>query len=142
MSDDSENKEINNKKEPKYSLPGNHIDITDKKETIDLSKILNEDCDLILFELPKNFDKEKLKQLKLKTLISNKKSQEMKFIKDYKCISYDESHPNTKQSLAVLKKKKNLVFKPINKYIKVFEAIELLEPEQNAIIKRKLKEKK
>ena len=142
MSDDSENKEINNKKEPKYSLPGNHIDITDKKETIDLLKILNEDCDLILFELPKNFDKEKLKQLKLKTLISNKKSQEMKFIKDYKCISYDESHPNTKQSLAVLKKKKNLVFKPINKYIKVFEAIELLEPEENAIIKRKLREKK
>ena len=142
MSDDSENKEINNKKEPKYFLPGNHIDITDKKETIDLSKILNEDCDLILFELPKNFDKEKLKQLKLKTLISNKKSQEMKFIKDYKCISYDESHPNTKQSLAVLKKKKNLVFKPINKYIKVFEAIELLEPEENAIIKRKLREKK
>jgi len=142
MSDDSENKEINNKKELKYSLPGNHIDITDKKETIDLSKILNEDCDLILFELPKNFDKEKLKQLKLKTLISNKKSQEMKFIKDYKCISYDESHPNTKQSLAVLKKKKNLVFKPINKYIKVFEAIELLEPEENAIIKRKLREKK
>ena len=139
MSDKIDNKD---NIEPKYSLPGNHIDITDKKETIDLSKILNEDCDLILFELPKNFDKEKLKQLKLKTLISNKKSQEMKFIKDYKCISYDESHPNTKQSLAVLKKKKNLVFKPINKYIKVFEAIELLDPEENAIIKRKLREKK
>ena len=139
MSDDSDNKI---KKEPKYSLPGNHIDITDKKETIDLSKILNEDCELILFELPKNFNKEKLKQLKLKTLLSNKKSQEMNFIKDYKCISYDESHPNTKQSLAVLKKKKNLVFKPINKYIKVYEALELLEPEQNAIIKRKLREKK
>ena len=139
MSDDSDNKI---KKEPKYSLPGNHLDITDKKETIDLSKILNEDCELILFELPKNFNKEKLKQLKLKTLLSNKKSQEMNFIKDYKCISYDESHPNTKQSLAVLKKKKNLVFKPINKYIKVYEALELLEPEQNAIIKRKLREKK
>ena len=139
MSDDSENKI---KKEPKYSLPGNHLDITDKKETIDLSKILNEDCELILFELPKNFNKEKLKQLKLKTLSNNKKSQEMNFVKDYKCISYDESHPNTKQSLAVLKKKKNLVFKPINKYIKVYEALELLEPEQNAIIKRKLREKK
>ena len=139
MSDDSDNKI---KKEPKYSLPGNHIDITDKKETIDLSKILNEDCELILFELPKNFNKEKLKQLKLKTLSSNKKSQEMNFVKDYKCISYDESYPNTKQSLAVLKNKKNLVFKPINKYIKVYEALELLEPEENAIIKRKLREKK
>ena len=142
MSDDSANKEINNKKELKYSLPGNHIHITDKKETIDLSKILNEDCELILFELPKNFNKEKLKQLKLKTVLNNKNSQEMNFLKDYKCISYDESHPNTKQSLAVLKKKKNLVFKPINKYIKVYEALELLEPEQNAIIKRKLREKK
>ena len=139
MSDDSDNKI---KKEPKYSLPGNHIDITDKKETIDLSKILNEDCELILFELPKNFYKEKLKQLKLKTVLSNKNSQEMNFVKDYKCISYNENHPNTKQSLAVLKKKKNLVFKPINKYIKVYEALELLEPEENAIIKRKLREKK
>ena len=46
-------------KELKYNLPGNHVDITDKKETLDLSKILNEDCELILFELPKNFDKEK-----------------------------------------------------------------------------------
>ena len=69
MSDDSENKI---KKEPKYSLPGNHIDITDKKETIDLSKILNEDCELILFELPKNFNKEKLKQMKLKTVLNSK----------------------------------------------------------------------
>ena len=139
MSDNIDNKE---NKEPKYSLPGNHIDITDKKETIDLSKILNEDCELILFELPKNFDKEKLKQMKLKTVLNSKKSHEMNFIKDYKCISYGNDHPNTKQSLAVVKKKKNLVFKPINKYIKVYEAIELLQPEENAIIKRKLREKK
>ena len=139
MSDNIDNKE---NKEPKYSLPGNHIDITEKKETIDLSKILDQDCELILFELPKNFDKEKLKQMKLKTVLNSKKSHEMNFIKDYKCISYGNDHPNTKQSLAVVKKKKNLVFKPINKYIKVYEAIELLQPEENAIIKRKLREKK
>ena len=123
-------------------MPGNHIDITDKKETIDLSKILNSDCELILFELPKNFDKEKLKQMKLKTVLGSKNSEEKNFLKDYKCISYGNEHPNTKQSLTVLKKKKNLVFKPINKYIKVYEAIELLQPEENAIIKRKLREKK
>ena len=139
MSDNVDNKE---NKEPKYSLPGNHIDITEKKETIDLSKILDQDCELILFELPKNFDKEKLKQMKLKTVLNSKKSHEMNFIKDYKCISYGNDHPNTKQSLAVVKKKKNLVFKPINKYIKVYEAFELLQPEENAIIKRKLREKK
>ena len=139
MSDNIDNKE---NKEPKYSLPGNHIDITEKKETIDLSKILDQDCELILFELPKNFDKEKLKQMKLKTVLNSKKSHEMNFIEDYKCISYGNDHPNTKQSLAVVKKKKNLVFKPINKYIKVYEAFELLQPEENAIIKRKLREKK
>ena len=140
MSDN--NIENTKEKEPKYSLPGNHIDITDKKETIDLSKILNSDCELILFELPKNFDKEKLKQMKLKTILNSKNSEEKNFLKDYKCISYGNEHPNTKQSLTVLKKKKNLVFKPINKYIKVYEAIELLQPAENAIIKRKLREKK
>jgi len=80
--------------------------------------------------------------MKLKTVLNSKKSHEMNFIKDYKCISYGNDHPNTKQSLAVVKKKKNLVFKPINKYIKVYEAFELLQPEENAIIKRKLREKK
>ena len=139
MSDKIDNKD---NIEPKYSLPGNHIDITDKKETIDLSKILNEDCELILFEIPKNFDKEKLKQMKLKPILNPKNSQEMNFMKGYKCISYSENHPSTKQTLTVLKKKKNLIFKPIHKYIKVYEAIELLEPEENAIIKRKLREKK
>jgi len=138
----SDNNIENKIKEPKYSLPRNHIDITDKKETIDLSKILNEDCELILFELPKNFDKEKLKQMKLKTILNSKNLEEKNFVKDYKCISYGSEHPNTKQSLTVLKKKKNIVFKPINKYIKVYEAIELLQPQENSIIKRKLREKK
>ena len=132
----------NEGKEPKYSLPGNHIDLTEKKETIDLNKILDEDCDLILFELPKNFDKEKLKKLKIKKIFNSKKDCEINFIDKYKCISYDNNHPNTKQSLAIVKKKKNLKFKPINKYIKVYEAMELLEPKENAIIKRKLREKK
>ena len=80
--------------------------------------------------------------MKLKTILNSKNSEEKNFLKDYKCISYGNEHPNTKQSLTVLKKKKNLVFKPINKYIKVYEAIELLQPEENAIIKRKLREKK
>ena len=135
--------ENDSNKEPKYSLPGNHIDLTEKKETIDLNKILNEDCELILFELPKNFDKEKLKKLKLKKILDNtEENKEKKFIDNFKCITYNNNHPNTKQSLVVIKKKKNLKFKPINKYIKVYEALELLEPEENAIIKRKLREKK
>ena len=108
----------NEKKELKYHLPGNHIDITDKKETLDLLKILNEDCELILFELPKNFDKEKIKEIKLKPIIDSKKElKEETFIDNYKCLSFDENHPTTKQTLAVLnnKKKKSLIFKPIHK---------------------------
>ena len=134
----------NEKKELKYNLPGNHIDITDKKETIDLSKILNEDCELILFELPKNFNQEKLKEMKIKSIIDSKKDfQEENFVDNYKCLSFGENHPTTKQSLAILnnKKKKTLIFKPINKYVKVYEALSILEPKEKAIIKRKLRVK-
>ena len=132
----------NENKELKYNLPGNHVDITDKKETLDLSKILNEDCELILFELPKNFDKEKLKDVKYKSIIESKKvSQSNKFIDDYKCLCYGKDHPTTKQTLAILnnKKKKSVIFKPIHKYVKVYEALSLLEPKEKAIIKRKLR---
>ena len=135
----------NETKELKYNLPGNHVDITDKKETIDLLKILNEDCELILFELPKNFNKQKLKEIKAKSIIESKKElKEENFIDDYKCLCYGENHPTTKQTLTILnnKKKKSLIFKPINKYVKVYEAISLLEPKENAIIKRKLRVKK
>ena len=134
----------NEKKELKYNLPGNHVDITDKKETIDLSKILSEDCELVLFELPKDFNKEKLKEMKIKPIIESKKDfQEEKFIDNYKCLCFGENHPTTKQSLAILnnKKKKSLIFKPIHKYVKVYEAISLLEPKEKAIIKRKLRVK-
>ena len=134
----------NDKKELKYNLPGNHVDITDKKETIDLLKILNEDCELILFELPKNFDKQKLKDLNLRPIMNAKKEyKNTKFIDDYNCLCYSEHHPTTKQTLTVLnnKKKKSLIFKPIHKYIKVYEAISLFEPKEDAIIKRKLRAK-
>ena len=61
------------KNETIHSLQKNHIDITDKKETIDIQKILNKDCELILFELPKNFDKKKLKEIKFNKVIENNK---------------------------------------------------------------------
>ena len=131
-------------KELKYNLPGNHMDITDKKETIDISKILNEDCELVLFELPKNFDNQNLKKIKMKPLINSKNEiKENKFIDNYKCLCYGENHPSTKQTLAVVnsKKKKTLIFKPISKYIKVYEALSILEPKEDAIIKRKLRTK-
>ena len=135
----------NEKKELKYNLPGNHVDITDKKETIDLLKILNEDCELILFELPKSFNKQKLTEVTLKPIIESKKDyQEENFIDDYNCLCYGENHPITKQTLTILnnKKKKSLIFKPIHKFVKVYEAISFIEPKENAIIKRKLRKNK
>ena len=134
----------NETKELKYNLPGNHVDITEKKETLDFLKILNEDCELILFELPKSFDKKKLTELNLKPIIESKKEiQEEDFTDDYKCLTFGQNHPITKQTLTILnnKKKKGLVFKPIHKYVKVYEAISLLEPKEKAIIKRKLRVK-
>ena len=135
----------NEKKELKYNLPGTHGDITDKKETIDLFKILNEDCELILFELPKSFNKQKLTEVNLKPIIDSKKDyQKENFIDDYNCLCYGEKHPTTKQTLTILnnKKKKSLIFKPIHKFVKVYEAISFIEPKENAIIKRKLRKNK
>ena len=133
------------KNETSYSLQKNHIDITDKKETIDIQKILDKDCELILFELPKNFDKKKLKEIKLNKVIENSKpSLNTRLSDDYKCICYAENHPIVKQTLTLLnsKKQKRLIFKPINKYVKVYEALSLLEPKEESIIKRKLRVKK
>ena len=134
----------NEKKELEYNLPGNHVDISDKKETLDLLKILNEDCELILIELPKSFDKQKLTEINIKPIIESKKEiQEEDFINNYKSLTFGENHPTTRQALAVLnnKKKKSLIFKPIHKYVKVYEAISFLEPKEKAIIKRKLRVK-
>ena len=134
----------NEKKDLEYNLPGNHVDISDKKETLDLLKILNEDCKLILFELPKSFDKEKLTEINIKPLIeSQKEIQEEDFIDDYKSLTFGGNHPTTRQTLAILnnRKKKSLIFKPIHKYVKVYEAISFLEPKEKAIIKRKLRAK-
>ena len=133
------------KNETIHSLQKNHIDITDKKETIDIQKILNKDCELILFELPKNFDKKKLKEIKFNKVIENNKpSLNTRFLNYYKCICYAENHPIVKQTLTLLnsKKQKKVIFKPINKYVKVYEALSLLEPKEESIIKRKLRVKK
>lgn len=136
--------EIENK-EPEYSLPKSHVDITDKKGTIDLDKILNKESELILFELPKNFNKENIKKMRLDKIINSKKrTRTTKILDNYEAMCYGENHPASKQTLAILnnKNKKRLVFKPINKFVKVYESLSLFEPSEDAIIKRKLRCKK
>ena len=46
-----------NNSEKKYSLPNNHINIIEKKPLVDIDKLMHKDCEYILFEVPKGFDK-------------------------------------------------------------------------------------
>ena len=50
--------------EKKPTIPTNHVSIMDKKCSVDVDDILNEDCEFVLFELPKGFDKSLLSKWK------------------------------------------------------------------------------
>jgi translation initiation factor 2 beta subunit (eIF-2beta)/eIF-5 len=124
----------------KFSLPQSHKSIKEKFTIPEID--LNSECELILFELPKNFNKELIKDFKINSLKRNGKK--IKLINNYKGLCYDNTNQETKQSLCLIndKKQNKLIFKPIDRYIKVYEALEFTEPEEKSIIKRELKEKK
>ena len=127
-----------NNQEKKYSLPNNHINIIEKKPMIDIDELMNKNCEYILFEIPKGFDKSLLSKMNIKKFRKNGKK--IKLINNYKGLCYDQTDPITRQSLVIFNEKneKRLIFKPIDRYIKVFESLELFEPDTNNIIKRKL----
>ncbi len=127
-----------NNQEKKYSLPNNHINIIEKKPMIDIDELMNKDCEYILFEIPKGFDKSLLSKMNIKKFRKNGKK--IKLINNYKGLCYDQTDPITTQSLVVFNEKneKRLIFKPTDRYIKVFESLELFEPDTDNIIKRKL----
>ena len=124
--------------EKKYSLPNNHINIIEKKPMIDIDELMNKNCEYILFEIPKGFDKSLLSKMTIKKFRKNGKK--IKLINNYKGLCYDQTDPITTQSLVVFNEKneKRLIFKPTDRYIKVFESLELFEPDTDNIIKRKL----
>ena len=130
-----------NNQEKKYSLPNNHINIIEKKPIVDIDRLINKDCEYILFEIPKGFDKSLLSKMNIKKFRKNGKK--IKLINNYKGLCYDKNDPITTQSLveSFLKNEKKLIFKPTDRYIKVFESLELFEPDTDNIIKRKLKNK-
>ena len=69
-----------------------------------------------------------------------KKWKKIQIVNNYKGLCYDKNDPITTQSLVVFdgKNEKKLIFKPTDRYIKVFESLELFEPDTDNIIKRKL----
>ena len=132
------NKNNNNNKI--YSLPQSHKSIKDKFTIPEIN--FDSDCELILFELPKNFNRELIKDFKINSFKKNGKK--IKLINNFKGLCYDNTNQETKQSLCLIndKKQNKLIFKPIDKNIKVYESLEMFEPDEKAIIKRELKEKK
>merc|ERR1711976_30476 len=107
-------------------VPMNYSMITEKQPAVSIEKILkhDDDIELVLFELPKGFDKTQLDNFKLKNFGSNGKIS--KLTSGYKGISFDKAHSITQQSLSVFMRKdgKSLHFKPMDRYVKVFESID------------------
>lgn len=126
------------------TLPTNHLNIKNKKCTVDVDNIMNKDCEFVLFELPKDFDKSLLTKMKIKKF--KKDGNQISLVNNYKGICFDSSNPISKQSLIMLNdnKKEKIILKPVDRYIKVFEAFEIASPIEDSIMKRplKLKQKK
>ena len=78
-----------NNQEKKYSLPNNHINIIEKKPMIDIDELMNKDCEYILFEIPKGFDKSLLSKMTIKKFRKNGKK--IKLINNYKGLCYDKN---------------------------------------------------
>ena len=131
-----EDKKQNN--QYKVSLPTNHIDISNKNCSVNIKDIVNEDCQLILFELPKNFDKNKFKNMTINKF--RKHGNIINLSKNYNGICFDQSDSITSQNIALFNntKKNSVILKPINRYVKVYEIFDLIEPNENNIIKREL----
>lgn len=124
---------------PQPTLPTNHISIINKKCTVDVDNIMNEDCEFVLFELPKDFDKSLLKKMKIKKL--KKDGNKISLVNNYKGICFDSTNPISKQSLIMVNdnKKEKIILKPVDRYIKVFEAFDIAAPIEDSIMKRPLK---
>lgn len=121
-------------------IPVNYTRIENKIPALNLRKILNndEENELILFELPKGFDKNLLNKIKIKDFGSSGKIT--KLTQNYEGISFDSSHPIPKQTLGLFmkKNKRSFIFKSMDKYVKVFERIEMPDPTVESIIPRRI----
>ena len=121
-------------------IPVNYTRVENKTPTVNIRKILNseDDNELILFELPKGFDKNLLNKIKIKDFGSSGKIT--KLTQNYEGISFDSSHPIPKQTLGLFtrKNKRSLTFRQMDRYVKVFERIDLPETTVESIIPRRI----
>jgi hypothetical protein len=101
-----------------------------------------EENELILFELPKDFDKNLLNKVKIKNF--GKSGKITNFVGNFRGINFDGTHPITTQTLGMFNKKnkKSFIFKRMDRYVKIFEDIELASPKVENIIPRRLVLKK
>jgi len=76
-----------------------------------------------------------LKIKKLKT----KNNKPVKVMKNIEALIYDADNYITNQNLGMFSRKNNVgfLFKPMDKYVKLFEKIDLPEPETENIIPRR-----
>lgn len=113
--------------------------INNKESIVNYERLIkNEDSELILFELPKNFDKNLLNKMKIRNF-SNTNGKINKILNNYYGISYDASHAIPKQTLAMFpNKNKKYKFKNFDRYVKLFEHVEVPNPDTDSIIPRRL----
>ncbi len=124
-------------------IPSNYLKITERPNSLPAEKLLrSDDTELILFELPKNFDKTLLNKAKIKNFGSNGKITRL--ASNYQGICFDSTHPLPLQTLGVFQKKdkKSFLFKKFDRYVKVFEQVDVPLPTYENVISRRLKIKK
>jgi hypothetical protein len=122
-------------------IPVNYSKIENKSPSLNIKKIMrnDEENELILFELPKGFDRTLLNRIKIKNFGNSGKIS--KLTGNFHGINFDSTHPIPKQTLGLfMKKNKNsFIFRQMDKYVKVFEHIEMPTPNTESIIPRRIK---
>jgi hypothetical protein len=124
-------------------IPSNYTKISDRPQSISAEKIIkSDDLELILFEVPKNFDRNLLNKAKIKNFGTNGKITRL--AGNYHGICFDSSHPLPTQTLSLFQKKdkKSFLFKRFDRYVKVFENVEIPLPTSQNVIPRRLQIRK
>ncbi len=63
-------------------------------------------------------------------------------LKNYNGLTYDSTHPVSRQVIALLPEKEKFTFKTMDRYVKLFENIDIINPKCENIIPRRLSIKK
>jgi hypothetical protein len=124
-------------------IPSNYTKIVERPHFLSAEKFLkSDDTELILFEVPKNFDKSLLNKARIKNFGTNGKITRL--AGNYQGICFDSTHPLPSQSFCVLQKKdkKSFLFKKFDRYVKVFEQVDIPIPTYENVIPRRLQIKK